>query len=209
MIMQEQAIKRLEHLREVANKRRNQGRSQSSYRIGDYVLIHKSRWPQKKILKLESPWLGPFKICEVFHNSLQVLVSPSLGGLVKVSLSMVKKWCDTYDLLQPTHEDDAFDANDGNAHDEDEGAHLNNEVPSEEMTKDEMEAEGFYNVHAILKHKFHQGWRFLTHWEGYPLNASTWEPIRAFKLPDGRLNSKLVEYCEVHNLNEILKKALK
>ena len=44
---------------------------------------------------------------------------------------------------------------------------------------------------------------------GYPLNAWKWEPAKAFKLPDGRLNSKFMEYCEQNNLGEILKKALK
>ena len=72
-----------------------------------------------------------------------------------------------------------------------------------------MADEGFCNVQAILKHKFHQGWRFLTQWEGYNVDSATWEPIRAFKLPDWRVNSKFVEYCEAKGLGEILQKALK
>ena len=109
---------------------------------------------------------------------------------------------------------DLFDnevPNDENAHEE----HENDESaqgalePIEEMTNEEMQEEGFYNVQSILKHKYHQGWRFLTQWEGYPLNASTWEPTKAFKLPDGRLNSKFKEYCEEHGLSDILRRALK
>ena len=41
------------------------------------------------------------------------------------------------------------------------------------------------------------------------MNASTWEPVKAFKLPDGRLNAKFKEYCEMNGLSEILKKAMK
>ena len=197
MMMQEEVCKRLERLRDATCKRENKGRTRSSYQIGDYVLIHKTRWPQKKLPKLESPWLGPFKICEVFHNSLQVMVSPNLGGMIKVSLTMVKKWSEVYDLLENVDIQ------------EDQENREETEEEHEEMNKEEQEEQGFYTVQNIIKHKFHQGWRFLTHWEGYPLDASTWEPIKAFKLPDGRLNSKFVEYCELHNLKDILEKALK
>ena len=198
MSMQEEVCKRLEMMRDATNKRANKGRTRSSYSINDYVLIHKSRWPQKKLPKLESPWLGPFKICEVFHNSLQVMVSPNLGGLIKVSLAMVKKWSDVYDLMDNV-----------DVQEDQEIQQIETEQEHEEMNKDEMEEQGFFTVNNIIKHKFHQGWRFLTHWEGYPVDASTWEPIKAFKLPDGRLNSKFLEYCEQHNLSDILKKALK
>ena len=111
---------------------------------------------------------------------------------------MVKKWSDVYDLMDNV-----------DVQEDQEIQQIETEQEHEEMNKDEMEEQGFFTVNNIIKHKFHQGWRFLTHWEGYPVNASTWEPIKAFRLPDGRLNSKCLEYCEQHNLSDILKKALK
>jgi hypothetical protein len=79
----------------------------------------------------------------------------------------------------------------------------------ESLTPDEKLEQGFYNVSSILKHKFQQGWRFLTHWEGFPVSASTWEPIRSFTLPQGRINSKFQEYCLAKGLTGILNQALK
>jgi hypothetical protein len=196
MCMQECASKRLAKLRAVALKRNNKGRVRSHFKIGEYVLVHKSRWPQKKIPKLESPWLGPFQVHEVFHNSLGVMVSPSLGGVIKVSLSMVKRWADVQNL------DDTFEDKEIDVEEEEEEVQI-------EMSTEEMAEEGFYNVEAILKHKYSQGWRFLVHWEGFPLSNLTWEPLKSFILPTGIVNSKLREYCERNGLEGVLLKGLK
>jgi hypothetical protein len=100
LLMQESAQKKLVHLRELTLKRANKGRKACKILEGDFVLVHKSRWPQKPILKLESPLLGPFKVEKVHHYSLKVYVSPSLDGLVVVSLSMVKKWSTENEYLE-------------------------------------------------------------------------------------------------------------
>ena len=92
MEMQEKASKLLSHFRYVSNLHSNKGRTHSSYYPHDYVLVHKSRWPQRKVNKIQSPCFGPYLILEVRHNSLKVAVSPSLGGVKEVSTSMVKKW---------------------------------------------------------------------------------------------------------------------
>ena len=47
MLMQEQAIKRFEHSRNQSLMRRDKRRVQSSYKVKDFVLIHKTRWPQR------------------------------------------------------------------------------------------------------------------------------------------------------------------
>ena len=110
------------------------------------------------------------------------------------------------------HDEFEMDDQEAQAHDSQEGEDHNNEegvANDNVMSENEMNAEGFFSVKQILKHKYHQGWRFLTIWEGYPLNASTWEPTKAFKLPDGRLNSKFREYCEQNGLSDILRRALK
>ena len=180
-------------------KRANKGRVATHFNVGDFVLIHKSRWPNKRIPKLESPWLGPFRVHEVHHSSLLVMASPTLGGLIKVSISMIKKWSEVHDVHEILDDDQAPPEED------DQG---NGGEPIE-MTKDEMELDVFFNVEDILKHKFSQGWRFLTHWEGFPISDATWEPIKSFIQPGGVVNSKFKEYCDKAGIQDILLKALR
>ena len=97
LLLQEKACLRLKHLRSVAHERKNKWRSPAKYDVGSWVLIHKSRWPQRKVDKIDSPWFGPFKVVQVSFNSLMVLASPTLGGLVKVSFSQVKHWSSVHD----------------------------------------------------------------------------------------------------------------
>ena len=69
------------------------------------------------------------------------------------------------------------------------------ELPN--MNAEEMAKEGFYR----------QGWRFFTLWEGFGVEETTWEPFSAFVLPEGRLNSVLVDYLSQNNLGELLRLA--
>ena len=78
-----------------------------------------------------------------------------------------------------------------------------------EITTEEMAEQGYYNVEAILKHKYSQGWRFLVHWENFPISNATWEPLKSFIQPGGVVNAKLKEYCDDHNLQDILSKAVR
>ena len=47
----------------------------------------------------------------------------------------------------------------------------------------------------------------LTLWEGFGVEEATWEPFSAFVLPEGRLNSVLVDYLSQNNLGELLRLA--
>ena len=64
-----------------------------------------------------------------------------------------------------------------------------------------------YLVKSVLRHRHRQGWRFLTLWEGFGVEEATWEPFSAFVLPEGRLNSVLVDYLSQNNLGELLRLA--
>ena len=75
------------------------------------------------------------------------------------------------------------------------------------MNAKEMVKEGFYMVKSILRHRYRQGWRILTFWEGFGVEEATWEPFSAFMLSEGRLNSILVEYLSQSNLRELLRLA--
>ena len=76
-----------------------------------------------------------------------------------------------------------------------------------DMNAEEMAKEGFYLVKSVLHHRYRQGWRFLTLWEGFGVEEATWEPFSAFVLPEGRLNSVLVDYLSQNNLGELLRLA--
>ena len=97
LFLQEKTVQALKHLRGLALQKKNKSRQPSVYQVGQFVLIHKSRWPQWKVEKISSPWFGPFRVVQVSYNSLQVLASPTLGGLVKVSFSQVKHWSSAHD----------------------------------------------------------------------------------------------------------------
>jgi hypothetical protein len=78
------------------------------------------------------------------------------------------------------------------------------QVPSGEPTGDE----GFYEVEAIVKHRYKQGWRFLTVWKGWSLEDATWEPVRSFVHPDGGVTEKFKVYCRDRNLEAPLRQAV-
>ena len=66
---------------------------------------------------------------------------------------------------------------------------------------------GFYLVKSVIRHRYRQGWRFLGLREGFGVGEATWEPFSAFVLPEGRLNSVLVNYLSRNNLGELLRLA--
>ena len=67
---------------------------------------------------------------------------------------------------------------------------------------------GCFKVEAILKHKYKQGWRFLTKWEGWPLSDATWEPVKSFVDPGGPINAAFLEYCQSNGLERPLREAI-
>jgi len=165
-------------------------------------LVNNRRWPQKRWPKLSSPWQGPFKIVKFKFNSLEVMASPSLGGVSDAALHICKA-CNVY------FHDERFEDVDV---DEEPQDAISSSQPMQEdqeiFTPEEQAQMGFYNVHKITKHKFQQGWKFLVWLENFPISASTWEPVSAFVLPNGSVNSVFKEYCIVHALTNVLQRAL-
>ena len=70
-----------------------------------------------------------------------------------------------------------------------------------------MAKEGFYLVKSVVRHRYCQGWRFLTLWEGFGVKEATWEPFSVFVPPEGRLNSVLADYLSQKNFGELLRLA--
>ena len=76
-----------------------------------------------------------------------------------------------------------------------------------DINAEEMAKEGFYLVKSVIPHRYRQGRRFLTLWEGFGVEQATREPFSAFVLPEGRPNSVLVVYVSQNNLAELLRLA--
>ena len=187
--LQESVMRRLQKLRESSNKRMNQGRTKANFFVGDYVLVSRDRWPQKKLKKVESQWFGPFRILEVRHNTLKVAVSPSMGGEAICTFSQVKHW---RTVVEHEQEMNDFDPDDEEMEDE------NVEEKMVEEKRDLLP--GYFMVSKILKHKFDQGWKFLTAWEGFPITSATWEPPKNFRLDNDKWNEIFEKYCKDNSI---------
>ena len=77
----------------------------------------------------------------------------------------------------------------------------------EERTADEMAVDGYYVVAGIARHKYEQGWKFLTLWDGYGLPEVTWEPMSAFIQPDGSIIPIFRSYLVENNEGQLLTRA--
>ena len=152
ILAQEAASKRLEKLRTTTLKFANKKRIPSSFKENDFVLVHNRRWPQRRWPKLSSPWQGPFKVLKAKFNSLQIMASPSLGGVIDVPLEMCKKW--ELEMSEEIFSDPDFVFEDFET-----APQPKNEVQT--MDVDEQAELGYFNVFKIVKHKFQQGWKFL------------------------------------------------
>ena len=75
------------------------------------------------------------------------------------------------------------------------------------MTADEMAVDSYYVVAGIAGHKYKQGRKFLTLWDGYGLSEATWEPMSAFIQPDGSINPIFRSYLVENNDRQLLTRA--
>ena len=76
-----------------------------------------------------------------------------------------------------------------------------------DMNAEEMAKEGFHLVKSVIRHCYRQWWRFSSLWERFGVEEATREPVSVFVLPEGRLNSVLVDYLSQNNLGELLRLA--
>ena len=67
---------------------------------------------------------------------------------------------------------------------------------------------GSFLVEDILKHRYKHYHQFLTKWQGYPIQESTWEPVKAFILDDGNINTVFKDYCIEHKLIAPMQQAI-
>jgi hypothetical protein len=214
--IQEKASKRLKELRKSSCESANKRRVDTNIKEDDYVLVHNKRWPNKSWPKLSPLWQGPFRVLKARFNSVQVASSPSLGGVIDVSLGLCKKWevgLHESEILEDEERGDLLTSEKifedqvqvgGDTPMQDKGG----DTPIQ-MTEEEQAQLGFYNVYRILKHKYQGGWKFLVWWENFPASSSTWEPVASFVQPNGKINEVFKKYLVDHNLQQVLRQALR
>ena len=194
----------LQRVRERQWNKKNKHRVPASYQEGDWVLVHHSRlpaWPRST----SDTYSGPYKILSVDGHHITVRCSPRLGGTLVCAAQQLKRYYDPENLCGEEWErsDEEIATLDL------QGAASPMEVEGElpDMNAEEMAEEGLYLMKSVIRHRYRQGWRFLTLWEGFGVEEATWEPFSAFVLPEGRLNSVLVDHLSLNNLGELLRPA--
>ena len=190
----------LQRVRERQWNKKNKHRVPASYQEGDWVLVHHSRLPAWPRSTTDDPYFGPYKILSGDGHCITVRCSPRLGGTRVCAAQQLQRYYDPEDLSG-----EEWEVNDEEIAPLDLEVEVEGELP--DMNAEEMAKEGFYLVKLVIRHRYRQGWRFLTLWEGFGVEEATWEPFSAFVLPEGRLNSVLVDYLSQNNLGELLRLA--
>ena len=201
----DKAKAKLQRLRERQWNKKNKHRVPASYQEGDWVLVHHSRLPAWLRSTSDDPYFGPYKILSVDGHRITVRCSPELGGTLVCAAQQLKRYYDPQDLCG-----EEWELNDVEIAAVDlQGAASPMEVEGDlpDMNAEEMAKEGVYLVKSVLRNRYRQGWRFLTLWEGFGVEEATWVPFSTFVLPEGRLNSFLVDYLSGNNLGELLRLA--
>ena len=138
-------------------------------------------------------------------HRITVRRSPRLAGTLVCAAQQLQCYYDPEDLCGEEWElnDEEIAALDL------QGAASPMEVEGElpDMNAEEMAKEGFYLVKSVIRHRYRQGWRFLTLCKGFGVEEATWEPFSAVVLPQGRLNSVLLDYLSQNNLGELMRLA--
>ena len=220
MELQGHVAELLRKQREKEYKKRNTRRLEPRYKSGDFVLVHKNRFPRFRPRKLGSQWFGPYRVVDTFSGSVKVRASPKLGGEVIVGHSHLKIFPVEMELEEDLDmgegEEELAKKDEELGQEEEEWEVVGEELeeksgkeePKEKMTQEEMRREGFYIVKKILKHKYEKGWRFLVLWDHpYTLADATWEPISSFVLEKNKLNEVFEEYCQEKKLEDVLSTA--
>ena len=181
----------VQRVRERQWNKKNKHQLPASYQEGDGVLVHHSRLPAWPCSTSDDPYFGPYEIMSADDHRITVRCSPRLEGTRVCGAQQHKRYYDPEDLCgeqwKLNYEEIAtLDLQGAASRIEVEG-----ELP--DMNAEEIAKEGIYLVKSVIGHRYCQGWRFLTLWEGFGVEKATWEPFSAFVLPEGRLNSVLVD----------------
>ena len=258
-------------------RKANARRKHLDIQEGDYVLVHKKRFPQYTVSKLSTQFFGPYKVKKVFHSTALVRTSPKLGGDVEVGFSFLKRF--PHALRDPEDNDGAEQSPESESEDSDPivpiperdthvheghasssmhetnntshtsfqgdeplsrdrafepgmelahipsvlrpallrhrsdrplGEKLSSTLSQQPAVEDEQpispHTTNTFNVEQILRHRYRQGYQFLTRWEDFSVVESTWEPVRSF-VNDGLINSQFLKYAQENGLQKAITQA--
>ena len=195
----------LQSVREQQWTKNNRHRVPASYQEGNWMLVHHSGLAAWPLSTNEDPYFGPYKILTPHGHRITMRCSLPIGGTLMSAAQQLKRYYGPDDLCE-----EGLELNDQKIAALDlQGAARLMEVEGEraDMNTREMAKEGFYMVKSMLRHSYRQGWRLLTRLEGFGVEERTWEPFSAVLLPEGCLNSVLVDYLSQNNLGELLRPA--
>ena len=94
----------LERNRSKENRTKNRKRKEAIYQIGDWVLVHHTRFKAWTPNTLDSPYFGRFLVTDVAGGSVWIKTHPKFGGLVNVGYPQLKHY-DVLDDLDDWEED--------------------------------------------------------------------------------------------------------
>ena len=202
--MANQAGTNLKHIRDRELSRRNRLRRPASFKVGDLVLVQHSHLPSWPPNCLQDPYFGPHRIIRIDGSRIDVRCSPRLGGELLCAPKRLRRYHSPDDLSW--HEWRLSDS--GVKRIDLENAASPEETDKlEEMTAAEMAVDGYYVVADIARHKYRQGWKFPTLWDGYGLTEATPEPMSAFMQPDGSINPIFCSYLVKNTEGQLLTRA--
>ena len=142
----------------------------ASYQEGYRVLVHHSRLPAWPRSTSDDPYFGPYKILSVDGHRISVRCSVRLGGTLVCAARQLKRYYNPEDLCGEECElnDEQIAALDL------QGAASRMEVEGDLpcMIAEEIGKEDFYLVKWVIRHRYRQGLRFVTLWEGFGVEGS-------------------------------------
>ena len=200
-----QTEKWLQNKRSEQVQRKNKHKCESKIKVGDYVLVHHTRWGLAgRDNKIQEDWVGPFRVLKRSLTSVIVKASPRLGGKLTASLQLCKLWPKV--------------VNNAVQYDE-EGKPLPEAIrttrlerqadPFEIFELPPPDEEGFFKVSHIVSHRKakKQSLEFLTQWEGFNANENTWEPEEAFIFGE-TITKAMLEYIQLHSMTSLYNRML-
>ena len=146
----------------------------------------------------------PYRIIRIDGSRIHVRCSPRLGGELRCAPKQLRHYHSPDNL---SWDGWRLSNSEGERIDLQNAASPEEADKLEEMTADETAVDGYYVVAAIARHEYKQGGKFLTLWDGYGLSEVTWEPISAFKKPDGSINPIFRSYLVQNNEGQLLTRA--
>ena len=164
-----------QRVRERQWNKKTKHRVPASYQEGGWALVHHSRLSAPPRSTSDDPYFGPYQILSADGHCITVGCSPRLGGTLVWAAQQPKPYYDPEDFCG-----DQWELNDKEiaALELQEAASLmegEGELP--DMNAEEMAKEGFYIVKSVIQHRYCQGWRFLTLWEGFGVEEASSEPF--------------------------------